>query len=145
MKIYLVIGVPGSGKSWVCEQLRHLFRYVRHDDYMYIARKDDPGGGYLNAIRRAAVESDKPLLIETPFSVSKLLEPLEADGHDVTPVFIIEREAVIAQRYRARDGKDIPRGHLTRLVTYAARADEYGAFKGTSTEVLAHLRAAGDF
>lgn len=134
MKIYLVAGVPGSGKSWVCEQLRDQFTYVRHDDY--IKKGDD----YAGAIVKAAKTSERPLLIEAPFSVSDIVSKLFSAGHRATPVYIVEDPSKLAKRYMERDGKTIPTGHLTRMRTYADRAKEQKAFSGTSDQVLAHLR-----
>lgn len=133
-KAYLVVGCPGSGKSWVCDQLKQMFRYVPHD--MFI-NKD-----YLDAIQRSK-DTDKPLLIETPFSISQIKEPLEKRGFQVEPVFIQEKPETIAERYKARENRDIPKGHLTRQQTYASRAKEANAFSGTSSEVLEHLKKLG--
>lgn len=132
---FLVIGCPGSGKSYVCEQLKDVAHYVHHDLSIGMA-----GDAYVNEIVAQAETATKPLLIEAPFSVSEIKEPLEAQGFTVTPVFIQEDHAVIAARYRARDGKDIPVGHLTRQDTYMARATEWQAFAGTSDQVAAHLK-----
>jgi hypothetical protein len=131
MLIYMVIGCPGAGKSWVCNQLVDKYEYIAHDDYKHAEK-------YLQVIltRKGA----RPLLIETPFSISKLKDPLETAGHHVVPVFIIEDAATVSARYAARENKPIPQSHLTRQTTYAHRAAEWGAFAGTSTEVLEHLR-----
>lgn len=131
-QIYLVVGVPASGKSWVCEQLRELYAYVRHDDFI--------GGNYVNEIVGEAKQSDKPVLCETPFSVSQIKDPLEAKGFNVTQVFIIESDTTLKERYLARDGKPIPAGHLTRQTTYEMRAREGHAFYGTSAAVLEYLK-----
>lgn len=133
-KIYLVVGCPGSGKSHVCEQLTKLFDYVRHD--LYIGK--DPGT-YLEAIKMVVSTAKRPVLIETPFSVSQIQKPLVAEGFEVIPVFIMEQPEVISARYKNREGKDIPKGHLSRQLTYKARAEELKAFQGTSDEVLNHL------
>lgn len=133
-KIYLVVGVPCSGKSWVCEQLGELYAYVRHDDFI--------GGNYVNEIIGEARQSTKPVLCETPFSMSQIMEPLQSAGFDVEPVFIIEDPKTLRERYQAREGKEIPKGHLTRQETYKYRAVELGASGGTSAEVLAYLRTA---
>lgn len=132
-KIYLVVGVPGSGKSWVCEQLASAFDHLPHDEYENLTH-------YISDIKRLTQFAKKPVLIETPFSVSQILGPLQADGYDVTPVFIIETEDVTTKRYEDREGKAIPKGHLTRIKTYAARAAELGSFRGTSEEVLDFLK-----
>lgn len=135
--IYLVIGVPCAGKSWVCDQLKDRFHYVPHDARLGHASKPS---SYVKEIVAAAKAADKPLLAEAPFSISQIKGPLEKRGFAVTPVFISETGATVATRYYRREGRKIPRGHLTRMKTYLARADEWGAFKGTSAEVLEFLR-----
>lgn len=130
-QIYLVVGAPGSGKTWVCNQLSQQFEYVPHDLYPK---------GYIDVIQEYNKIAVKPLLIETPFSVSKIVEPLTAKGFNVVPVFIVETPQVTAERYEAREGKPIPQGHLTRIETYKQRAQELKAFSGTSNEVLSYLK-----
>ena len=135
---YMVVAVPGSGKTWVCEQIMHLFEYVHHDLYVGMA-----GGTYVKAIMKASLTAEKPLLIEAPFSISQIKDPLEERGFKIIPVFIIEQPAVIAARYRKREQKSIPTQHLTRMRTFAERAKKWKAFAGTSSEVLAHLKKIG--
>jgi uridine kinase len=132
-QIYLVVGTPGSGKTWVCNQLKDKYDYLPHDDF-----SNDLS--YVSATARLADFSDKTVLIETPFSVTQIVQPLMLRGYVVTPVFIIEDEETTRNRYKSRENKDIPKGHLTRIQTYRDRAAELGAFSGTSEEVLAHLR-----
>lgn len=132
--IYLIVGCPGSGKSWVCEQLTDSFEYIDHD--LYIGMNE----AYHEAIVEAAEKGRYSVLTEAPFSISQIKDPLEAAGLTVIPVFIIEEHDVIAERYRNREGKEIPKGHLTRQETYRQRAEEWEAFMGTSEEVLEHLR-----
>lgn len=134
--IYLVIGCPGAGKSWVCEKLTHLFEYVPHDLFIGM-----PGVGFAQVILEAAETAERPLLTEAPFSISVIKNPLENAGHTVVPVFIIEDHEVISERYRNREGKEIPKGHLTRQETYLARAQEWESFTGTSEEVFEHLKS----
>lgn len=133
-QIYMVIGCPSSGKSWVCNQLRDRYHYVSHDDYLDMS--------YLSAIVRESATAKKPLLIEAPFSISQLKDPLEEDGYNVTPVFIQESEATIKSRYLEREGKPIPDGHVSRQKTYAERAKLWHSFAGTSEQVLAYLKNA---
>src|SRR5262249_42965289 len=126
---------PGSGKSWVCDQLKEIFHYVHHDLFIGMA-----GDTYVNEIRKQSDSAKKPLLIEAPFSVSKIKEPLEKDGYEITPIFIKEKHGVIADRNRKRENKPIPKGHLTRQETYRHMAESWKAFKGTSQEVYEHLK-----
>lgn len=134
-KVYLIVGCPGAGKSWVADQVKSKFNLVQHDAFIGQSTQS-----YIDAIVDAAQQTDKPILIETPFSVSQIMEPLQAEGLDVEPVFIIEEPNVISMRYYNRESKDIPKGHLTRQNTYAARARALGAFAGTSKQVVEHLK-----
>lgn len=130
-----MIGVPGSGKSWVAERVGHKFEYVSHDSHQK--------GGYVESILSKWEDATKPVLAETPFSVSQIKEPLEKAGAVVKPVILVEDKQVLLDRYKSdpkRDGKDIPKGHLTRMGTYLIRAREYNAFVGNSTEVLKYLK-----
>lgn len=133
--VYLVVGTPGSGKTWVCEQLEDKFNYCPHDDYL------DGEDMYIDAIVALTAMGMGPVLGEAPFSVSKFKSRLEGEfGFKLVIVFIIEDPKVVAERYYRREGKEIPKGHLTRINTYKQRAIEYGAFLGTSQEVLSHLQ-----
>lgn len=138
-KVYLVVGCPGSGKSYVCEKVKDKFNFIHHDLFIGMA-----GGTYVKEILKKANDSDKPLLCEAPFSISQIKTPLEEAGLDVVPVFIQELPLTIKTRYWQRENKEIPNGHLTRQNTYAQRAKEWNAFQGTSDEVLEHLRKVAD-
>lgn len=128
---YLVVGAPGSGKTTVCTQLADQFEYVPHDAYPKT---------YIQEVYNRFKNATKPLLIETPFSVSGIIDPLTKAGINVVPVFIIETPEVTTKRYEAREGKPIPKGHLTRIETYKQRAKDLKAFSGTSNEVLSYLK-----
>lgn len=137
MPIYLMVAVPGSGKSWVAKQLSESFEVVKHDDFIGIPNSND---AYIDGILEKASQSNRPLLIEAPFSISQIKEPIEAAGYEVVPVFIQEDEDTVSRRYFEREGKEIPKGHLTRMQTYRRRAEEWEAFQGTSEEVLKFLK-----
>jgi hypothetical protein len=136
-QIYLVVGVPASGKSWVCDQLKDSFHYVHHDGFIYLKNP----AAYLTEVRKASLTATKPMLIEAPFSM-KIMGDLRVLGYEVTPVFIIEKPDVLKQRYtqRGRHEANIIQGHLTRQQTFTDRAHEQAAFMGNSAEVLEHLK-----
>lgn len=135
VKAYLIVGCPGSGKSWVAEQLKDKFDYVHHDAFIGMN-----GNAYLHEIFKRASVAKKPLLLETPFGVSYIKDALRARGIPVECVFIQEDDQVIKKRYEERDKKPIPTGHLTRQKTYMERANKYKAFHGSSSEVLEYLK-----
>lgn len=131
--ITLLVGVPGVGKSYVCSRLIDKYDYVSHDRFM--KRHDE----YVAEILSRAKQSEF-VLCEAPFSMSETVGPLEASGHTVRPVFIIEEPVILAARYMKDRAKPIPKGHLTRQDTYLKRAIAGGHFFGTSEQVLEHLR-----
>lgn len=145
--LYLIVGAPGSGKTWLASQLKYKFNLIHHDGFIYLKHPDKLA--YVKAILKEAPTSDKPVLIEAPFSVSAIREPLEKAGYTVVPFYIIEDEKTHSQRYierEKREGRWSPEkhkhlaGHLTRTQTYLARAKEHGDFYGTSAEVLQYLK-----
>lgn len=138
--IYLVVGCPGSGKSWVCEQLVDRFNYIPHDSFM------GKRGDYLVAIEAEArkTRTTKPILIETPFSISEPKEPLEKKGYKVETVFIIESSDTILCRYFSRHHSPMDHSRLLKQQdTFKIRSVEYKSFSGTSRQVLDHLKTIG--
>lgn len=145
--LYMVVGAPGSGKTWVCSQLQYKFHLIHHDGFIYLKHPDPMA--YVKEILKEAPRATKPVLIEAPFSVSKTKEPLEKAGYKVETIYIIENERTHSQRYLEREkregrwSEDKRRhlaGHLTRTKTYLERAKGDGSFHGTSSEVLEHMR-----
>lgn len=133
-KVYLLIGVPGSGKSWVGSRVKDQVLYLEQDSYIGSAP-----GAYIRDIIELTPISKKPVLIEAPFSVSKIRGPLLEAGLDVTCLYICEDIFTLENRYREREGKDIPKGHITRNSTYIHRAISEGDYVGTSKHVLEEL------
>lgn len=134
--IYMIVGVPGSGKTWALDQLGDKFDVLRHDDFIINKHPD----AYVSAIINLSKISKKSIVIEAPFSMSETIEPLERAGLKVTPIFIIEDTDTLEQRYYSREGRRLPKGHLTRQETYYNRARNGRHFYGTSEEVLKHLK-----
>jgi gluconate kinase len=130
--VYLICGVPGSGKTWIASQIAKKFSYLPHDEY---ATAD-----YGKAILAMAAMSDKPILAECPFRMKVLIEELEAEGVKVHSYFIKEDEQTIAQRYEAREGKPIPKQHLSNYRRLIADKREWKV--GSQNEILGILKAA---
>lgn len=128
-KVYLLVGVPGSGKSWVASQLQDKFYHVPHDSHI--------GEDYPTILKDlASLAILKPILAETPFSVSQFVKVLP----NLETVYIIEPYNTVLARYKAREGKEPAKGDATRQETYKQRARASGSFVGSSQEVLEYLR-----
>ncbi len=127
--VYLICGVSGSGKSWVCRQLAEKFFYIPHDNY-----KDT----LVTTCRH--LKTDLPLITECPFGERLLREDFERHGFKVHPYFVIEAPELCAKRYQEREGKLIQASAYTRASTIIQRAIEWDAPYGTSSEVLIMLK-----
>jgi adenylate kinase family enzyme len=136
--ITMIVGVPGSGKTWITSQLGDDYLLVHHDAWIGDAKQPS---NYVQRILDKADGAKKPILIEAPFSISQIKEPLEQEGYKVECVFIQEPPEVVSLRYFRREKKIIPKGHLTRQATYAERAKACRGFSGTSTQVLEYLKS----
>lgn len=135
--VYMVCGIPAAGKSWVCEQLTHKFTYVPNDDY--IGRR----GAQIHAIMRAA-EGPKPVLIDCPFAEREYRAQLEGMGLTVHPYFIITPAEVAAERYESRGNGPLAKSQVTRATSIINRAEEWGAPRGSSAQILSMLRDISD-
>lgn len=129
--IYLICGVPGAGKTWVCKQLTDKFTYVPHDENI-----KDPIGGIL----KASEGTFRPIITECPFAERPMKDKLEMAGFHVIPYFVVEHPDVIYARFVARENKEPQKASMTRAVSIKERAKEWRAVHGTSKEILAHLQ-----
>lgn len=138
-KVYLLVGVPGSGKSWVAAQVKHLCLYLEHDAYI---DNEDPEGDYIKDIIELVPHAKKPVLLETPFSVSFYTEKLVKAGIPVKLLYICPDRHTLETQYRDRADRlgkpvrDINKGHLTRNRTFIDRALASGDIVGDSEAVL---------
>ncbi len=133
--VCLLVGVPGSGKTWLLDHLSpDKFAIIRNDDY--IGRSHD----YLADILTAARSGDRPVICEIPFSMSMVTVPLGDAGVPMKAVYLIEHPNELAFRWHERGTKASAKaGHITRQQTYLDRAQQSGAPHGTSAEMLAYL------
>lgn len=140
-QIYILAGSPGSGKSWIAGQLKDKFKYVAHDTHGIESNEK-----FVKAIASEARNQQKPVLTDTPFSLSKIQKPLETMGFTVHPIFIIETKELTQKRYEDRHkstGKGqpkIPKQHLSRIDSFLDMAANSGAPNGTSSEMLKYLK-----
>lgn len=129
--IYLLCGVPGSGKTWVAKQLSG-FQWVPHDDH----KIED----YPKVLIKAEKSASKPILAEAPFRITDLIAQLKKANISVKTFYVTAPDKVIRDRYQARDKRPYPKQHASRLRTYDSRKWD---FRGTSAQVLEELERVG--
>lgn len=129
--VYLIVGVSGSGKTWVCKQLTDKFNYVPHDEHFV---------GFEKVLLLEAQRATMPIITECPFGERLVKESLEAHKVKVKPYFVVEPPDVCAERYLKREGKEITKAAYTRAYTIVKRALEWKAPMGNSEEILEKLK-----
>lgn len=122
MLVYLVCGVAGAGKSWVCERLAHLAVYRPVDKVGHI----DP---------THAVE-----IHDRTVKVSTTIKRYEKMGIEVYPVFVMGDFLQVKQQLVDRGGK-ITKNLYRRWKRMEHLAEKHSKFTGSSSEVLRHLRS----
>lgn len=133
--IYFLIGVPGSGKTWV---MNHLETYdcvlVRYDSYKDADRFAD------EIIKLHSRHDHVNIVADIPFGETYIMGKLT----DWFPLYIIETPAIVSERYRQREGREIRDSDLSRIENLRGKAHKagMGCFAGTSEEVLEYLRWA---
>lgn len=123
--VYLVCGVSGSGKSWVCNQLKDKINYVSFDDV--------PKNEHESCLHKNSVS-----LYDPTFKISTFIKK-NAHLFDIRPVFIIETEKTIEARLIARGGIFSDKT-VNRMRSIDKRTKKYGVFSGTSLQVLNYLK-----
>lgn len=129
--IYILVGVPASGKTWVCNRIKGM-TVVRNDDYM------GDRSGYVQAIKEAS-KGDKPVLCEAPFAASQLIEMLHSINKPIKQVLVTGPIEEIENRYKERkNGQPFRAAFKTNHRRYEEDPDRF-EFSGTSEEVLKWL------
>ncbi len=131
--IYLVCGVPGSGKTWVLSHFKDTLHYDQHFNTPRKVYSD-------KIIKQQRLNPFKDVVADCPLGISEIVAYIRAEGQDIEPVFIINTPAIISQQYLKREGRPIPKQHLGRINTMITRAKQYGSYQGTSDAVLQYLK-----
>ena len=127
--VYLLVGAPASGKSWVVSQLANKFDYVSYDK--------NAKNNHLDLLR---VPSIKPKIYDPTFKISTIIRRHSHEFNFIL-VGIYEEEQILRHRIIMRNGTwtdtIIKRNEVikNRYKTYGA-----GGFLGTSQEVLNYLK-----
>ncbi len=134
--VYLIVGVPASGKSTILSQC-DSFERLEHDAFI-----GHPPGSYVKAIKRLVAYATKSVLVETPFSISQISEPLAKAGIIVKPLVIVESSETLHKRWDERStAAKVRAGHLSRQCTFEERARSHAWPMGTASQMLAYLQS----
>lgn len=129
--VYLLIGAPAAGKSWVAKQLIDQFTYISYDEN---SKKE-----HLTLLLSAPV--DKPIIYDPTFKISTLIR-CSSNEFNIRLIAIQEEETTLKARVMQRGGSWTGT-IMKRNVEIKKRYEKYGAdgFCGTSSECLEYLRS----
>ncbi len=128
--IYIVSGIAGAGKSWVCNQLKDI------DKFYYVSYDENRKKTHLDLLR--STPKDKIALYDLNIKTSTFIRrhSHEFNIHFVT---ILGDFLQVKQQLKDRGGK-ITKGTYKRWKVMQKRAKQYGEFSGSSLEVLNYLK-----
>jgi DNA-binding CsgD family transcriptional regulator len=126
--VYMLIGAPAAGKSWIAKQLLDKFDYISYDD--------NKKKKHLDLLR---TPSNKPKLYDPTFKISTIIRR-HSDEFNFIIIAIEESEEVLRERINSRNGKWTDT-ILKRNIQIRKRFEKYGngGMIGTSNDVLNYL------
>lgn len=127
--VYLLIGAPGAGKSWIANQLTDKFTYISYDG--------NPKKEHLTLLCKP---TDKPILYDPTFKISTFIRR-HSDKFDIKLIVIKEEESVLKDRISQRGGKwtDTIMKRNLQVEKYYYKYGTSG-FLGSSNECLEYLK-----
>jgi len=129
-KVYLVIGLSGSGKSFVCSQVAPYSYRIKFDRLR--------GGNRRQEALKQASQQDKPIVADITKLVSTTIKLNPEFVYKV--VFIDESLEVVRQRIELRGGTYNEEAVLKRQKRLRSLALRHQAFSGSSDECLQWLK-----
>lgn len=124
--VYLICGVSGSGKSWVCEQLKHQAKYVSFDR----TSKEEA----LSEMLKATI----PVLYDPTVHISTFIKR-HSDKLDIRPFFVLGDFLKVKQQIKKRGGT-ITKGLYKRWERMIVLSQKTNAMTGSSNEIVKFLK-----
>ena len=123
IKIHMLCGQSGVGKTTLSSELEHTYRIVSFDklrtpDALYEAL--------------GTCHLDKPIIVDIPFMISRVIKDLHPN-YEVVPTFLVEDVAVIKSRLEQRSGKT--KNIERRYGRIKVLAERYSIFTGNYASV----------
>lgn len=128
MRLFILIGAPGIGKTWLCNRLSNDFTIISSD-----RNRDN-----IDEAIRSALQQDKPVLVDIPFRIKAFIERWRLTLPACVVVSLVEDEATHRARLASRGG-EYTDSILKRVRRVDSIARRYGNISGTSDELLDRL------
>lgn len=130
LPLIILTGQSGSGKSWVCSNLKDIFQILEYDRV--------PKEQHYHYLVEMSHNSKKPILydpLRKPLSMYRRYRHL----FDAKLIVIVEEPDIVKNRILGRGGKSIDKVETFNIKFKKLAAKSH--FSGTSAEVLNYLRS----
>lgn len=128
VKVYILAGPNGCGKSYTAELLKDRFNIVDYDKLHSI---DD-------CVAACSLPSNKPYLLITPIQAKRIGKQLRQANIRVWSCYLQEEKEVIIARIKSRNGK-LTKILERRIQRYESLKDKIFQFYGTQQEIIEWL------
>lgn len=125
--ILLICGASGSGKSWVCNQLKDDITYVPYDKMS------------LEEAFKTIDESKEEIFLYDPTTMISTFISRNKDKYKIIPIFIIPDFITLKSQLIKRKGR-ITKSLYRRYKRMISLNKKHGVFRGDSNEVLKYVR-----
>jgi dephospho-CoA kinase len=125
MRLIILIGPPGIGKTWVCNKLENKCFIASHDKFK--SKLDEE-------IQRA-LEEETTIVVDIPFKIKAFIERWKEKIPDTTVIALVEPEEVHRERIAMRGGK-FNETITRRIKRVASIAKRYADFVVSTEEAL---------
>lgn len=128
MNLFILIGAPGTGKTWLCDKLFNDFNIISSDRIR----------GDIDSAVSEALKESKPVIVDLPFRIKAFIERWRARVPDCIVVALVEEESVHKIRLAMRGGeltKSVKR-RITRINSIFSR---YGNISGNQSYLINRL------
>ncbi len=129
MRLFILIGAPGIGKTWLCDKLSDHFHVVSSDRFK----------NKLDDAVSEALKGDRPVLVDIPFKIKAFIERWRSRIPDAYVAALIEEESVHRQRIESRGGK-FNDTIIKRIKRIDGLSKRYANLIGTSDHLLKRLK-----
>lgn len=128
MNLFILIGAPGTGKTWLCDKLSNDFNIISSDRMR----------GDIDSAVSEALKDSKPVIVDLPFRIKAFIERWRARVPDCVVVALVEEESVHKIRLAMRGG-ELTKSVKRRIVRINNIFNRYGNISGNQSYLINRL------
>lgn len=128
MRLFILIGAPGVGKTWICNKMSNDFNIISSDRLR----------NGIDAAVDQALLGEKPVLVDIPFRIKAFIERWRDKVPDAVVIALVEDRETHEQRLRLRGG-EFDATIIKRVKRIDSLSKRYANIIGDSDHVLKRL------